>query len=80
MKPYACWQPGAGYAKIPLAHFPLFHESSLMVNCSDLEELNTKYRIATSSPYFRACSRGIIMFEVVTTFSSFRFPELSQPI
>jgi hypothetical protein len=27
--------------------FPIFHDSSLMVNCSDLEELNAKYRIAT---------------------------------
>ena len=28
-------------------HSPIFRDSSLMVNCSDWEELNTKYRTAT---------------------------------
>jgi hypothetical protein len=45
--------PGAGFSattsccKIPLVYFPIFHDSFLMVDCSDFEDLNTRYRIAT---------------------------------
>jgi len=33
--------------RIPLAYFRVFHDSFLMATCSDCEDLNAKFRIAT---------------------------------
>ena len=46
--PAGCWiQRHDIVLQIPLVHFPIFHDSSRMVNCSDWGDLNTKFLIAT---------------------------------